>query len=332
MLAYIAKRLAMMVPVLIFLTAVIFILNELSPIDPARAVLGPSASEESVERLREEYGLNDPLPAQYLNYLEGIVTEGDLGTSARLQQPVTEGVGESFPNTLQLALVAFAITIVNGTLLGVASAARWRGAGVLRAILVAGASAPTFLLGIAGILIFFSALDWLPASGMTSYEDAPEGPTRLLLVDSLLHARFDVFVDGLQHIIMPAIAISLIPTVAVGRTLRSGLITAFNSDYVRTARSKGLTEREIALRHGLRNAIGPALAMLGLQSGLMLAGVVVVEVVFAWPGIGLYAAQAIPVADFPAIAGVALVIGAAYVVINAIVDILQAVADPRIRA
>ena len=332
MFLYILKRLAMLIPVLFFLTAVIFVLNELSPIDPARAVLGPSASQSSVENLREDLGLNDPLPVQYVNYIEGIVTEADLGTSARLSQPVSEGVGEAFPNTLQLALFAFALTIVNGTLLGVASASRWRGAGILRAILVGGASAPTFLLGIGGILIFFSALDWLPASGMTSYDDAPDGPTRLLLVDSLVNARPEVFVDGLQHIIMPAIAISLIPTVAVGRTLRSGLITAFNSDYVRTARSKGLTERQIALRHGLRNAIGPALAMLGLQSGLMLAGVVVVEVVFAWPGIGLYAAQAIPVADFPAIAGVALVIGAAYVIINAVVDVLQAVADPRVRA
>ncbi|MFN8151156.1 MAG: ABC transporter permease, partial [Solirubrobacterales bacterium] len=137
--------------------------------------------------------------------------------------------------------------------------------------------------------------------------------------------------DALKHVIMPAIAIALIPAVAVGRTLRSGLITAMNSDYARTARSKGLTERQIAVRHGLRNAVGPALAMLGLQSGLMLSGVVVVELVFAWPGIGLYAAQAIPVADFPVIAGVALVIGATYVIINAIVDVLQAMADPRIR-
>ena len=329
--AYIVKRLAMMIPVLLFLTAVIFILNSVSPIDPARAVLGNGASEESVENLREEMGLNDPLPVQYVNYLGDIVLHGDLGTSARLRQPVTEGLGEAFPNTLQLALVAFTITIIFGGLLGVASAGRWRGANALRAVMVGGASAPTFLLGIAGILIFFSSLHWLPASGMTGYDDAPDGPTGLLLVDSLAHGQLNVFWDAVKHVIMPAIAISLIPAVAVGRTLRSSMITAMNSDYVRTARSKGLTERQIVIRHGLRNAIGPALAMLGLQSGLMLAGVVVVELVFAWPGIGLYAAQAIPVADFPAIAGVALVIGVAYVVINAVVDIAQAAADPRVR-
>lgn len=330
MLAFAAKRLAMMLPVLLFLTAVIFLLNSVSPIDPARAVLGPSASRSAVERLREELGVNDPLPVQYGNYL-GDMVNGDLGYSARLQQPVSNGLRDALPNTLELTAVALLLTIVLSMLLAFASAGRWRGAPLLRALMVSGASAPAFLLGIGGILIFFSELGWLPASGRTSFENAPTGPTRFILVDSALAGRPAVFTDGLEHMIMPAVAIAMIPSVAVGRTLRSSLITAMSSDYVRTARAKGLTEREILVKHGLRNAVGPALAMLGLQSGLMLAGVVVVETVFSWPGIGLYAAQAIPVADFPAIAGVALVIGVAYVIINGIVDVLQAVADPRIR-
>jgi peptide/nickel transport system permease protein len=329
-LAFAAKRLAMMLPVLLFLTAVIFLLNSVSPIDPARAVLGPSASRAAVDRLREELGVNDPLPAQYVDYL-GDMVRGDLGYSARLQQPVSTGLREALPNTLELTAVALVLTMVLSVLLALASAGRWRGAPLLRALMVAGASAPAFLLGIAGILIFFSELGWLPASGRTTFENAPEGPTGFILVDSALAGRPAVFTDGLKHMIMPAIVIAMIPSVAVGRTLRSSLITAMSSDYVRTARSKGLTEREILVKHGLRNAVGPSLAMLGLQSGLMLAGVVVVETVFSWPGIGLYAAQAIPVADFPAIAGVALVIGVAYVIINGVVDVLQAVADPRIR-
>ena len=330
MLAFTVKRLAMMVPVLVFLTAVIFLLNSLSPIDPARAVLGPSASRSAVERLREELGVNDPLPTRYADYLQDLVN-GDLGYSARLQQPVMSGLKDAFPNTLELTLLALLLTIFLSVLLALASAGRWRGAPLLRALMVAGASAPAFLLGIAGILLFFSKLGWLPASGRTSFENAPTGPTGFILVDSALAGRPAVFIDGLKHMIMPAVCIAMIPSVAVGRTLRSSLVTAMSSDYVRTARSKGLTEREILVKHGLRNAVGPALAMLGLQSGLMLAGVVVVETVFSWPGIGLYAAQAIPVADFPAIAGVALVIGAAYVIINGAVDVLQAVADPRIR-
>jgi peptide/nickel transport system permease protein len=331
MLSFVVKRIAVMVPVLLFLSTLVFVLNSLSPIDPARAVLGPSASPESVARLRDELGLNDPLPVQYVQYLQDIVLHGDLGTSARLQQPVTEGLRQAFPKTLELAAVATVLTVIFSTLLGLASAGKWRGANILRTIMVSGASAPTFLLGIAGILVFFSALGWLPASGTTSFDNPPTGPSGLLLIDSLLAGQASIFVDALKHIIMPAIAVSLIPSVAVGRTLRSSLITALSSDYVRTARSKGLTDRQIILRHCLRNAVGPALAMLGLQSGLMLAGVVVVELVFAWPGIGLYAAQAIPVADFPAIGGVALVIGVAYVVINALVDVLQAITDPRIR-
>jgi peptide/nickel transport system permease protein len=331
MLGFAVKRLAMMIPVLMFLTAVIFILNSLSPIDPARAVLGPSASRTAVANLREQMGLNDALPVQYANYLEHTLFHADLGYSARLQQPVTTGLRDALPNTLELTLVGIVLTVCLALLLGLASAGRWRGASVLRAVIVGGASAPAFLLGIGGILIFFSKLGWLPASGMTSYENTPTGPTGMLVVDSLVAGQPAVFVDALQHLIMPAICVALVPAVAVGRTLRSSLVTTLSSDYVRTARSKGLTDRQLLFRHGLRNALGPALAMLGLQSGLMFAGVIVVETVFAWPGIGLYAAQAIPVGDFSAIAGVALVIGAAYVIINGLVDVLQAVADPRIR-
>ena len=315
MLAFTARRLLMMIPVLLFLTVVIFLLNSVSPIDPARAVLGPSASRSSVERLQEELGLNDPLPAQYVTYLEDML-HGDLGYSARLQQPVTSGLQDALPNTLELTALALVLTIVLAVIMALALAGSWRGAPLLRGLIVAGASAPAFLLGIGGILIFFSKLGWLPASGRTSFENAPTGPTGFLLIDSLIAGRPAVFIDALEHMIMPAICIALIPAVAVGRTLRSSLVTVLSSDYVRTARSKGLTEREILVKHGLRNAVGPALAMLGLQSGLMLAGVVVVETVFSWPGIGLYASQAIPVADFPAIAGVALVIGVAYVIIN----------------
>lgn len=331
MFAFTAKRLSIMVPVLLFLTAVIFLLNSLSTIDPARAVLGPTASDEAVAKLRVELGLEKPLPTRYVDYMENMLLHADLGYSARLQQPVVSGLREALPNTLELTAVALLLAVVLAVLLGLASAGRWRGAALFRAVMVGGASAPAFLLGIAGILIFFSELGWLPASGTTSFENPPTGPTGFLLIDSVLAGRPAVFVDGLKHIIMPAICIALIPAVAVGRTLRSSLITALSSDYVQTARSKGLTERQILFRHALRNAAGPALAMMGLQSGLMLAGVVVVETVFAWPGIGLYASQAIPVGDFPAIAGVALVIGVAYVLINGIVDVLQAVADPRIR-
>jgi peptide/nickel transport system permease protein len=151
-------------------------------------------------------------------------------------------------------------------------------------------------------------------------------------VDGLLHGRPDVTLDAMRHLLLPALAIAVGPAVSIGRVLRSSLVDGMHSDYARTARAKGLPERLVLLRHVLRNCAGAALSMTGLQAGLVFAGVVVIEQVFAWPGIGQYAAQSIPVADFPAIAGVTLLLGVGYVAINMVVDILQAVADPRIHA
>jgi peptide/nickel transport system permease protein len=327
---FILKRALAIVPVLLFLTLLIFVLNHLSPIDPARAALGPNATEEALEELRHELWLDRSLPEQYVHYLDRLL-HGDFGYSARLQRPISDDLAYAVPGTGELALVAMIIALVIALILGLSSAGKRRGSGVFRLIVVGGSSAPAFLLAIGGILLFYSKLGWLPATGRTSYDDAPTGPTKLLLVDSAFAGRPDVWWDALQHIVLPAFCVALIPAVAIGRVLRSSLVSATGSDYARTARSKGLDEPAILRRHGLRNAAGPTLAMMGLQTGLMFAGVVVVETVFAWPGMGLFVAQAIPVGDFPAIAAVTLIVGFAYVVINGVVDVLQAVADPRIR-
>jgi len=180
-------------------------------------------------------------------------------------------------------------------------------------------------------VIFYEKLGWLPATGRTSYADAPSGPTGFLTIDGLLHGQPGVTWDALLHLAMPATAIALGPAVAIGRVLRSSLVSDLRSDYARTARAKGLSELRILRKHVLRNAIGAALSMTGLQVGLMFAGVLVIEQVFSWPGIGQYVAQSIPVADFPAIAGVTLLLGVGYVAINTTVDVLQALADPRIK-
>jgi len=180
--------------------------------------------------------------------------------------------------------------------------------------------------------VFFQALNWLPATGRSDYPSAPTGPTGLLVLDSLLHARPDEALDAVRHLILPAMAIALGPAVSIGRVLRSSLVTTMRTDYTRTARAKGLREVQVMARHVLRNSIGPALSMTGLQVGLMFAGVLVIEEIFAWPGLGQYTAQSIPVDDFPAIAGVTLLLGAGYVLINTVVDLLQSAADPRIDA
>jgi peptide/nickel transport system permease protein len=196
--------------------------------------------------------------------------------------------------------------------------------------MIGGASTPAFLLALLGVLVFNGDLHWLPASGDTGVLNAPTSPTGIIVIDALVHGDFATMWDGVVHLILPAFCVAIGPAVSIGRVLRGSLHSAMRSDFVRTARSKGLGERVVLFRHALRNSLSAALSMTGLQIGLMFAGVVVVETVFAWPGIGLYTDQSIPQADFPAIAGVTLVLGASYVVINALVDVFQAVVDPRV--
>ncbi|MDA2894558.1 ABC transporter permease [Mycolicibacterium sp. BiH015] len=326
---FVATRLGAMVLILIALTGVMFLLQNISPLDPVKAQLGAQASQEAVAARREALGLNEPVLVQFWNYLTGAVT-GDLGTSYRTRHPVLSDLGDFFPATLELALYGIAVAILLAILLAFSTTLKWRGSAVLRAVLFTGSSAPMFLLGILGLLVFYKTLGWVPANGRTGIADLPDGPTGLLTVDGLIRGRFDVVGDALHHLILPALVIALGPAVAIGRVLRSSLLGDIDSDYARTARAKGLSESQIMARHVLRNCVGSALSMTGLQIGLMFSGVLVIEQVFGWPGIGQYIAQSIPVADFPAIAGVTLMLGALYVVINTAVDLLQAVADPRI--
>jgi peptide/nickel transport system permease protein len=283
-----------------------------------------------VASLRAQLGLNKPLPTQFAHYLTGLL-HGNLGTSYRTHRPVTTDLHAYLPATLELTIYGLLIALILASVFAFGSILRWPGARIFRGILLLGASTPAFLLCILGIIVFYQKLGILPASGRTSFANAPTGPTGLLTIDGLLHGRPDVSWDALEHVVLPAISISLGPAVAIGRVLRASMLADQHSDYARTARAKGLSELTILRRHLLRNTLGAALSMTGLQLGLMFAGVLVVEQVYGWPGIGQYIAQSIPVADFPAIAGVTLILGAAYVVINTVVDILQAVADPRLK-
>lgn len=326
---FVATRLGAMVLILIALTGVMFLLQNISPLDPVKAQLGAQASQEAVAARREALGLNEPVLVQFWNYLAGAVT-GDLGTSYRTRHPVLSDLGDFFPATLELALYGIAVAIVLAILLAFSTTLKWRGSAVLRAVLFTGSSAPMFLLGILGLLVFYKTLGWVPANGRIGIANPPDGPTGLLTVDGLIRGRFDAVGDALHHLMLPALVIALGPAVAIGRVLRSSLLGDIDSDYARTARAKGLSESQIMARHVLRNCVGSALSMTGLQIGLMFSGVLVIEQVFGWPGIGQYIAQSIPVADFPAIAGVTLLLGALYVVINTAVDLLQAAADPRI--
>ena len=329
MVRLIAKRLGAMVIVLLFLALVVFTLQHLTPTDPVHSFLGANASKAAIKAESHKLGYDKPLVVQYLDYVGGL-THGDMQVSLRTRRPVATDLRHYLPATIELALFGLLLAAVIGGLLGVVTAGRFRGSGVFRLITLAGASTPPFLLALVGILLFYHRLHWLPATGRTSLTNAPTGPTGLLTVDCLLHGNLHGFTDAVGHLILPGLCVAILPAVSIGRVFRSSLVSTMRTDYVRTARSKGLREIVVLWRHAVRNSLGPALSMGGLQVGLMFAGVVVVEQIFGWPGVGLYTVQSIPRSDFPAVAGVTLVLGAGYVIVNTLVDILQAVADPRI--
>jgi peptide/nickel transport system permease protein len=331
MLALVGRRLVALVAVLCGLAVIVFVLQAVIPSDPARAIVGASASPQAVAAKEHELGYDKPLPTQFADYI-GRTLSGDLQSSLRTRNPVSEDLRTFAPATLELALSASVLAAVMGIALALLLAGGGRVGKLLRLSLVAGASVPGFLVALLAILVFYSLLHVLPASGrVTDTLVIPEGPTQLLLVDSLLAGDPGVFFSAVAHLILPAFTLALVPALAIARTLATTLEQVMREDYVRTARAKGLRERSIVIRHGLRNAAGPALTMGGLQFGLLLAGIVVVEQIFSWPGLGLYLSQAIAFSDFPAITGTTLLLGTAYVVVNFLVDVAQAAADPRIR-
>ncbi|GAC1607893.1 MAG: ABC transporter permease [Mycobacteriales bacterium] len=328
--AFVGKRLAGLVGVLVALSTVVFLLEAVVPADPVRAMVGASASRASVETARHALGLDQPLPQQYLHFLSRAL-RGDLAMSLHTRRPVATDLAAFLPASLELALAAGLLALVLGVGLGVLTAGgRGRRS---QLALVALSSAPPFLLALGMLLLFYAGLHVFPGSGrVTAGLGAPTGPTGMTTVDALLHGQITIWSDALAHLIMPATCLALGPAVAIARTLRSSLQQVLAEDYVRTARAKALPERAVLLRHALRNSLSAPLTMAGLQVGLLLGGVVVVESVFAWPGIGLYTARSIQTIDFPAVAGTTLVLGAAYVVVNALVDLAQMWADPRLRA
>lgn len=304
---FLLRRLGSLVAVLLVLSAVVFLLQQVSPGDPARAALGANASRQAVAAERLRLGLDDPLPVQFLRFLAGAL-HGDFGTSFRTHRPVAVDLASALPATVELVLAAFVIALVLAALFAASAALSSPFSGVYRGVLLLGATAPPFLLALGGIILFYAQLGWLPASGR-----GDGGPG-----------------SELAHLVLPATVLAIAPALAIGRILRAGLETTLAADHVRTARSKGIGEAGILAHHVVRNAVGPALSMAGLQLGFMFAGDVVVEQVFSWPGMGNYLANSIPTSDFPAIAAVTLVLGAVYVVVNTVADVLQTAADPRL--
>lgn len=327
MLGYLARRIAGIAVVLLAMSFIVFVLQSIIPADPARAMAGLSAPAATVEAVRHRLGLDQPVIAQYWAFLTRLA-EGDLGTSIRTRQPVAADVLKYGPASLELALAAMLVGVALAGVLAVLQTGLRR-SGLVRLFIVAACSAPIFLTSLLLAYAFWFKLGWLPGAGRLETRRF-SGPTGLNVIDGLLVGRPDISLDALAHLVLPALALGLPIAVAVGRSLGGSLHEVLRQSYVRTARGKGLSEGAVLMRHGLRNAASAPLAMIGLQVGLLFGNLLIVERVFAWPGLGLYMVQAFAGSDLPAVLGVSLVFGAIYILVGIAVEIGQSLADPRI--
>jgi peptide/nickel transport system permease protein len=330
---YIGKRMAFLIVMLVGLLIVTFLISHVAPGDPASLAAGPDAPPEMVEQIRHEYGLDKPLPVQFVLYLEGIL-HGQLGQSVRTGHPVTEDLAEFFPATFELVTVSMLIAILLGIPLGMLSAVKqnhWFDHAT-RIVSVSGVAVPMFWLGLMLQLALALDLGWLPLSGRLGIMSAPPDPvTHLYLIDSLLAGQWDVFRDALSHIILPAVTLCFPALASIIRVNRAEMIEALGQDYIVNARAQGIGPFRTVAVYALKNAFLPTLAMIGLRYGWMLGGTILVESVFDWPGIGLYATQSAIAQDFQPIMGVTLLIGANFMIANLLVDLAYIWLDPRAR-
>ena len=347
MVRYVLRRLIYVIPTILGVTIVVFMFLRLIPGDPAVAMLGEHATEENVNRIREQFGFNRPvffdrealkqgdfkgfINTQYFIYL-GNLLRGDLGISIHRRIPIAETLAQRFPATVELAFFSMFIAIIIGVPVGIISAARRNS--ILDSTTMVGSlvgvSMPIFWLGVMLIMLFAVILQWLPAGGRLGSSVELKSITNFNLIDSLITLNFPAFLDSLQHIILPTIALATIPMAVISRMTRSSMLDVMQEDYVRTAHAKGVAERTVLYRHALKNAFLPIVTIIGLQFGLLLAGAVLTETIFSWPGIGKWVYDSILARDYPIVQSGALLIALIFVFINLLVDISYAYLDPRI--
>jgi peptide/nickel transport system permease protein len=333
MVSYLVRRLGFVLLVLFGVTILTFFLARVVPSDPARLLAGPRASSQAVEEIRHAKGLDRPLWDQYGSYM-GALARADLGTSLVTRRPVTRDLLTFVPATFELVVYSLVVGSLLGVALGVASAIRPGSAVDLggRFVAIGGLSLPNFWVALLLQFTFFSVLGILPFGGrLDTGALPPTTVTGLYTIDSLLTGRLDLFVQAVSHLVLPVIALGLAEMGLVARIVRASMLEVLGQDYIRSARAKGLAPWRIHRRHALRNALLPVVTIIGLEFGLLLSGTVLVESIFAWPGLGRYMAEAISSSDYNAIMGVTIVVTLGYVVINLIVDLAYAFLDPRVR-
>lgn len=329
---YLVRRIVLMFFVLWGVTFITFFLSRVVPGDPARLIAGPHANAESLANIREAYGLDKPLVEQYLSYTTGLL-HGDLGTSFTTRRAVTADIGVFFPATIELALVALLLSTVVGLFLGIVGALRGGVVDrIVQIIAIGSLSVPAFWVAMLFQIFLYTGLGWFPFGGRLAIgAAAPPSVTGLFTIDSLLAGNLDLFLSSVHHLVLPAVTLALALAGVMARITRGAMLQVLDEDYVRTARSKGLPRARVLFRHSLRNALIAPVTVLGLNLGLLAGGVFLIETIFAWPGIGRYAFNAIANSDYNATMGVTLVVAVVYVGANLLVDLLYLVIDPRIR-
>jgi peptide/nickel transport system permease protein len=330
--AYAIRRVLMLIPVLIGMSIITFSIVHAIPGSPAQAILGDRANPEAIKQLNESMGLNDPLYVQYFRYL-GNLLQGDLGTSYKTGRPILDEIGPYLAATVELAVMAMIIAVFFGVNLGILSAWRQNSAIDYTSMVIAliGVSMPIFWLGLLEQWLFAQELGWLPSNGRIDPRMTFESITNFYFIDALIQGDFYALQDAFNHILLPAIALGTIPMAIIARMTRSSMLEVMRSDYIRTARAKGVGEVLVVYKHALKNAFIPILTVFGLQMGLLLGGAVLTETIFSWPGVGRYLYDAIVSRDYPVIQSGILVIATIFVLINLIVDLLYAYVDPRIQ-
>lgn len=331
MLRFAIRRVIETIPVLIGVVSIVFLFLHLIPGDAALVLLGERANEASLTRIRSQLGLDQPLYVQYGRYIASL-SRLDVGKSVRTNRPVIDEALGRFPATIELALTALVISSVVGVSGGIiAGVGRGRFPDhVARVFSLLGVSIPIFWLGLVLIWIFAVQLHWLPSDGRLAATTKYTQITGFVMIDAIIQGNSALFFDALSHLTLPALALSTVPMAVTMRMTRSAMLEVLRADYIRTARSKGLRERVITIRHAFKNASLPVVTTIGLQVGFLLSGAILTETIFSWPGIGRWVFESILNRDYPIVQGMSLIIAMIFVVVNLIVDLVYGALDPRI--
>ena len=333
MLAFILRRVALIIPTFIGVTLLAFALIHLIPGDPVENLSGERGMDPARrERLLHEFGLDKSLPLQYVEYV-GQVLQGDLGTSLTTHEPVLTEFLTLFPATVELAFFAMLFALVIGLPAGIVAALKRNSVAdyAVMGVSLTGYSMPIFWWALLLILFFSVQLGWTPVSGRLAVEYDVPMSTGFMLLDTLRSGDTAAFRSALSHLILPSIALGTIPLAVIARMTRSSMLEVLREDYVRTARAKGLPRWEVVLVHALRNALIPVITVIGLQVGLLLSGAILTETIFSWPGVGNWLIHGVLARDYPVVQGGILLIAAIVITVNLIVDLLYGVINPRIR-